>query len=355
MKVIIRGFKFMLTEKKQLGVKLFFRATRVNGRIVKSVLCTDWKLIRDNKLTNGSMIEIAAKYTYLVTMVGVVRKEPGRYVIDTDICPICNKPLLQTVDGKDRFCYNDKCGHNDILRLWRFLKYCYYLLDLKYISVYMLYTRHGIKNFDDLYRIRELISENDMVNTPTYEEIANALEGETTVKLSNLYYSLLPDVSIYSAYRLSLCKIQDWKNGVTDLNIINGKRVDDDRLGSLHLVAGELKNYLINPQVKPQMKILAEHITVDDRIDMRIQDMSFRILGTKRAPTTELITLIKLAGGKYERNTPRIDINNINFWIGNNASKRPASVDVNKFIHENKILEILTYREVEKTECENSN
>ena len=353
MKVFINGFRFLLTEKKQLGVMLFFKATKINGRIVKSVLCTDWKLILDSKLTVGSMVEIATKYNFLTTMVGVVRKEPGRYVINTDTCPICNKTLVETVASKDRFCRNDKCGHNDILRLWKFLKYCYYLLDLKYINVYTLYTRYGIKNFSDLYHMRELISENDMITTPAYEEIASALESETTVKLSNLYYSLLPDVSIYNAYRLSLCKIEDWKNGVADLNIMGGKKIDDDRLGSLHSVAGELKSYLINPQVKPQMKILSEHITVDDRIDMRIQDMSFRILGTKRVPATELITLIKLAGGKYERNIPRLNVDKIDFWVGTDVSKLPTKVDINKFIHENEILEILTYREVEETEYEN--
>lgn len=344
MRTIITGFKLMLNDKKHAGAILYLQPVEVNGRVIKSFFCTDWKLLSESKVTVGSKIELITKFDFIDAMAGVVARKENGEQIDATVCPVCGKTLQQAVGGKERFCVNERCGHSDMIRMWKLLKYCYYLTDLKFSSIYIMYTKHDIKTLSDLYRIRELVSEAELVSTPILDQIANALDSNPTVKLSNLYYSLIPDMSIYTAYRLSMCKTWDWKHGVSDINVIDGVRVDDDKLGSLHSAAGDLKSYLLSPQVKPQMKILAQNIIVDMNIDLHLQDRSFRILRTNRISTVELSNLIKLAGGKCERNTARLKLENIDYWVGTNVDNLPASVEINKFIHEDELLEILTYR-----------
>nr|DAR73702.1 MAG TPA: NAD-dependent DNA ligase OB-fold domain [Caudoviricetes sp.] len=66
MKTSITSFRIMLTERKEIGVMLFFKPVTINGRILKCYFTTDWNLISRYRLGIGSEIELTLKFAQSV-------------------------------------------------------------------------------------------------------------------------------------------------------------------------------------------------------------------------------------------------------------------------------------------------
>ena len=347
MKTSITSFRIMLTERKEIGVMLFFKPVTINGRILKCYFTTDWNLVSKFRLGIGSEIELIMKFGNLAGIANGIIGTAKAEIRLPEICPICGYSSMGPVSNSRLTCVNENCGYANMMRMWKVLKYCYYLTSLKFNTIHGLYTSFGIHNFTDLYRIREKLTPDEINSYSEYASIAKVLDTKPVVRLSNLYYSLIPDIMPSSAVRLSKCVTHNWKFGVSDINTIDGEEVDDERVGKLYKHASELKLYLISPDTKPEVKLLDEHLDIKEiNKPTMVTGKVFKAIKTNNITTIELANLIKLAGGKYDRNaSTRRGDTSIDYWVYSDKQTLEDSTEKHKYIHEDELLKILTCKD----------
>ena len=346
MKTSITSFRIMLTERREIGVMLFFKPVIINDKMLKCYFTTDWNLISRYRLGIGSEIELTLKFGNLAGIANAIVGTARAEIRLPDICPICGHSSMGPISNSTLSCVNENCGYVDMMRMWKVLKYCYYLTNLKFNTIHGLYTNFGIHNFTDLYRLREKLTPDEINSYSEYTSIARALDTKPVVRLSNLYYSLILGIMPSSAVRLSKCVTHNWKFGVSDINTIDGEEVGDERVGKLYKYASELKLYLINPDTKPEVKLLDEHLDIKEiNRPTMVTGKVFKAIKTNNITTIELANLIKLAGGKYDRNAVKRGDTSIDYWVYSDKQTLEDSPNKHKYIHEDDLLKILTCKD----------
>ncbi len=163
----------------------------LGGATVKKATLNNYGDIRRKDVKIGSKVLIRRSNEVIPEILGATEHKEGSLEIEKPtVCPACGSALSQI--GAHLFCLNKNCKARIVEKLSHFA--CKDGMDIEGFSemtASLLYEERGVKNFSDLYRLRE----EDLLSLPSFQKkkaknLIDAIQKSKNIPLHRFLFAL---------------------------------------------------------------------------------------------------------------------------------------------------------------------
>lgn len=256
-------------------------------------------------------------------------------------CPLCNHSVVITGKDENKYkCENINCNRYEILRITRFIRFCLCMPRFSYTTAYFLYIDKEITCILDIYNQNK----NGKVKTfgrrynTTLQEVLNIARFRRQIKMTVLFYALLPNTTPNNIWRYANSEFVVWYRLPSRPYTFEGASVRKDRLDTLENCMTSFALYKMTHQ--EEVAELVKRLEVNNDINPVIYKKTFYLLPSPHGNKDYLNERIRLYSGSVDRE--RHDVNdhnemrNIDVVVGTDLN------EMRKTIYNHK-LEFMTY------------
>jgi hypothetical protein len=196
--VNIEGEGYYINKNREILPYLKFSPVLFNNRQLDKLYINSWPEADSLRLSPTARLMLTSVNNNEISVKSTGSFDMSYSYPRPRVCPVCgqrelNIPFNNGSYFSEVFCKNKHCGHNEILILWKFVRFALQIPYLTYIDIYNLYVD---KRMSTATSILETIPEryqNLGYSNAEAEEIYKYLNNLKTIKATSLIYSLLPD------------------------------------------------------------------------------------------------------------------------------------------------------------------
>ena len=195
--VNIEGEGYYINKNREILPYLKFSPVLFNNRQIDKIYLNSWPEADSLRLSPTARLMITPINNNEISVISTGSFDMSYSYPRPRVCPVCgerelNIPFNNGSYFNEVFCKNKHCGHNEILILWKFVRFALQIPYLTYLDIYNLYVDKRMSTAKSILETLPERYQNLGYSKAEAEEIYNYINNLKTISATKLIYSLLP-------------------------------------------------------------------------------------------------------------------------------------------------------------------
>ena len=280
--VVVKEDGFYLNKSREVLPYISIAPVEIDNRIISRIFLSSWAEADALRISPGSSFMLKQVSKNNIQLVGTGSSDVSYAYPRPKVCPVCGERYLDTPveDGYAHntiICSNEYCKHDEILILWKFVRFVLRIPYLTYLDVYTLYINNRMGTAESILETLPHRYEDLGYTKEEAEEICTYIKNCKSIKATNLIYSILPNkIDLYLIYKLNTLYTSKSVGPLDVTNNITNVELDNELIEAIDAY----NRFFSTPLGKEFMKL---NLTVEKN-ENPIRNTSFGVVSSEIEP-----------------------------------------------------------------------
>lgn len=210
--VVVKEDGFYLSKRGEVLPYIGIVPVKIDNRVISRIFLSSWKDADALRISPSSSFILKQVSKNNIELIGTGSFDASYTYPRPRVCPVCGERYLDTPvkDVEDNYerdtiiCTNEYCKHDEILLLWKFVRFALQIPYLTYLDIYTLYINNRMGTAESILETLPYRYEGLGYTKEEAEEICEYIENHKHVKATNLIYSIVQNkVDLWLIYELN--------------------------------------------------------------------------------------------------------------------------------------------------------